>query len=121
MVFISLESLQSFVIKLNVEGKAVTPFLNQLIKESFYFSNLYDQAAQGKSSDAEFMIDTGLYPLGGGSVFVRRPDNTFKAIPQILEEYQSVVFHGNERWFWNRDHVYDSMGYERFFPREIMW
>ncbi|RDY70638.1 LTA synthase family protein [Halobacillus trueperi] len=115
IVFIGLESVQNFVLDLEVDGQEVTPFLNKIKDESFYFSNLYEQTAQGKSSDAEFMIDTGLYPLDGGSVFVRRPDNAFHGLPEILGNYQSAVFHGNERSFWNRTEMYDTLGYDRFF------
>ncbi|WP_258871944.1 LTA synthase family protein [Virgibacillus dokdonensis] len=97
VVFISLESTQNFVINQKVNGKEITPFLNELIQDSFYFNNIYDQAAQGKTSDAEFMINTGLYPLPSGSVFVRRPNNEFQSLPHILREangYTAAAFHG---------------------------
>lgn len=114
---ISLESLQEFVINREIDGKEMTPFLNQLIKESYYFPNFYHQTAQGKTSDAEFMIDNGLYPLSGGSVFVRRPQNEFYSLPHILSEkgYYSAVFHSNTGTFWNREVMYESLGYDRFF------
>ena len=81
-----------------VNGKEVTPFLNDLIKDSFYFNQIYDQTAQGKTSDAELMIDTSLYPLASGSIFVRRTENTYDSLTHILKEnrdYYSAVFHGN--------------------------
>ncbi|WP_281975324.1 LTA synthase family protein [Halobacillus litoralis] len=115
VVFIALESVQDFVIDLKVDGREVTPFLNRIKQESFYFSNIYEQTAQGKSSDAEFMIDTGLYPLDGGSVFVRRPKYTYHGLPELLENYQANIFHGNERTFWNRDEMYASLGYDHFY------
>lgn len=121
IVFISLESMQDFVINQQVNGEEVTPFLNELIKESFYFNQVYDQTAQGKTSDAEFMVDTSLYPLASGSVFVRRPDNTFHSLPHILQEegdYYAATFHGNVDTFWNRDVMYESLGYDRFFSKD---
>jgi len=118
VVFITLESVQNFVIDAEVKGEPVTPFLNQLKEESLYFSNLYDQASQGKSSDAEFMVDTGLYPLDGGSVFVRRPNNTFNGLPELLKDYQTTVFHGNVRTFWNREQMYESLGYDQFISKQ---
>jgi lipoteichoic acid synthase len=121
VILISMESTQNFVINKNVEGKEITPFLNSLVKDSFYFDQIYDQTAQGKTSDSEFMIDTGLYPLASGSVFVRNPENKFKSMPHILknkDDYYSAVFHGNDASFWNRDVMYDSLGYDRFFSKQ---
>ncbi|WP_077704831.1 LTA synthase family protein [Virgibacillus dokdonensis] len=121
VVFISLESTQNFVVNQKVNGKEITPFLNELIQDSFYFNNIYDQAAQGKTSDAEFMINTGLYPLPSGSVFVRRPNNEFQSLPHILREangYTAAAFHGNDASFWNRDDMYQSLGFDRFFSKK---
>ncbi|WP_409305177.1 LTA synthase family protein [Peribacillus sp. SCS-155] len=120
LILISMESMQNFVMNRELDGQEITPFLNGLIKESFYFSQIYDQTAQGKTSDAEFMIDAGLYPLSSGSVFVRRPDNTFNSLPKILEahgNYYSASFHGNDPEFWNRQNMYQSLGYDRFYSK----
>nr|WP_309098688.1 LTA synthase family protein [Fredinandcohnia onubensis] len=121
VVLITLESTQDFVINQKVNGEEVTPFLNELIKDSFYFNQIYDQTAQGKTSDAEFMIDTSLYPLSSGSVFVRRPENTYYSLPHILKEnsnYYVAAFHGNVSTFWNRDVMYKSLGYDRYFSMD---
>ncbi|WP_100012369.1 LTA synthase family protein [Lentibacillus sediminis] len=120
VVMVSMESTQNFVINQTVNGEEITPFLNDLIHESFYFPNIYDQTAQGKTSDTEFMVDTGLYPLSSGSVFVRRPENEFNSLPHILNEdsgYTAASFHGNDREFWNREEMYQSLGYEEFFSK----
>ncbi|WP_121613357.1 LTA synthase family protein [Mesobacillus foraminis] len=121
LVLISMESTQNFVINQKVDGEEITPFLNSLIKDSFYFDSIYDQTAQGKTSDSEFMIDTGLYPLSSGSVFVRKPENVFHSLPKILKEegnYYSSVFHGNDSTFWNREQMYKSLGYDKFFSKK---
>lgn len=120
LVLISMESTQDFVINQKVNGEEITPFLNKLVKESYYFNQIYDQTAQGKTSDSEFMIDTGLYPLSGGSVFVRRPENTFHSLPEILKvngNYYAASFHGNDPSFWNREQMYATLGYDRFFSK----
>ncbi|MDG5472689.1 LTA synthase family protein [Jeotgalibacillus sp. ET6] len=121
VVLISLESTQEFVINQKVNGEELTPFLNRLVEESYYFSSIYDQTAQGKTSDSEFMIDTGLYPMESGAVFVRKAENEFIALPHILEEkgdYYSAVFHGNDSTFWNRENMYESLGYDHFYSKE---
>ncbi|AIF43084.1 LTA synthase family protein [Virgibacillus sp. SK37] len=121
LVLVSLESTQNFVINEKINGEEITPFLNELAKESYYFSNIYDQTAQGKTSDAEFMIDTGLYPLPSGSVNVRRPENHFESLPKVLKrtgDYKIFAFHGNDASFWNRDQMYQSLGYDRYFSKK---
>lgn len=120
LVLISMESTQNFVINQRVNGEEITPFLNDLIKDSIYFDSVYDQTAQGKTSDAEFMVDTSLYPLPSGSVFVRKPDNIFHSLPYLLKTkggYYNTIFHGNDASFWNREQMYDSLGYDRYFSK----
>src|SRR5699024_8757707 len=78
IILVSLESTQNFVIGRKVNGEEVTPFLNKLIKHSYYFDHFYHQTEQGKTSDAEFLIDNSLYPLPSGSVFVRYPENEYQ-------------------------------------------
>ncbi|MFS0785736.1 LTA synthase family protein [Shouchella sp. 1P09AA] len=122
VVFISLESVQNFVIQQENNGEELTPFLNRLLAESFYFPNIYDQTAQGKSSDMEFMLDTGFYPLSSGSAFVRSYTNTFQSLPRILEQhngYTSAAFHANDATFWNRELMYEALGYHHFFSKEM--
>ncbi|PIB65619.1 hypothetical protein AOA60_03020, partial [Pseudomonas sp. 2822-17] len=69
VVVVSLESVESFVIGETMNGEEITPFLNELIEDSFYFENFYYQTGQGKTSDAEFLINNSSYPLGRGAVF----------------------------------------------------
>lgn len=121
VVYISLESLQDFVINYKMpDGQEVTPFLNSLTKggnNTVYFNNFFHQTGQGKTSDAEFMMENSLFPLNQGSVFTMKAQNTYEASPAILSSrgYETVAFHGNNKTFWNRDEMYKSLGYERFF------
>lgn len=131
VVYIHLESMQQFLIDLemteeNGETRAVTPFLNELYHstDSYSFSNFFHQTAQGKTSDAELLIDNSLFGLPQGSAFTQLgSDNTFQAGPQILKPlgYSSAVFHGNVGSFWDRDNVYKSMGYDYFFSSETSY
>lgn len=117
VILISLESFQNWLINYEVEGQPVTPFLNQLIGESYYFNNFYHQTGQGKTSDAEFLIDNSLYPLPSGAVFTTNAQNKYHALPEILKDngYTTASLHGNNKSFWNRDLMYQALGYEHFF------
>ncbi|MBK5483955.1 LTA synthase family protein [Peribacillus sp. TH16] len=117
VILVSLESTQSFVINKTVNGEEITPFLNKFIKESYYFDNFYHQTGQGKTSDSEFIIENSLYPLGRGAVFFTHAQNEYKATPEILKEngYYTASLHANNKSFWNRDLMYESLGYQRFY------
>lgn len=122
VIYVSMESLQTFIIDYELNGQEVTPFLNSLVrdKETFYFDNLFHQTGQGKTSDAEFMMDTSLFPMSQGSVFVNKAQNTYQAMSGILKNkgYTSATFHGNYKTFWNRNEIYKSFGYDYFFDAE---
>lgn len=122
VIYVSLESLQSFIIDYKLDGQEVTPFLNSLTRDpnTFYFKNVFHQTSQGKTSDAEFLMENSLYPMSQGSVFINKAQNTFHATPAILKGYgyNSAVFHGNYKTFWNRNVMYKALGYDRFFDAE---
>ncbi|MEW4354153.1 LTA synthase family protein [Streptococcus pneumoniae] len=123
--YIHLESFQQFLIdyKLTADGKEyeVTPFLNSIYhsNSTFAFPNVFNQVKAGKTSDAETMIETGLFGLNQGSFMVNYGGtNTQQAAPFILSQqgYQSsAVFHGNAGSFWNRNTTYKQWGYNYFF------
>ncbi|MCM3595917.1 LTA synthase family protein [Metabacillus idriensis] len=119
VIYISLESLQTFAIDYKINGEEVTPFLNSLTKDknTLYFDNFFHQTGQGKTSDAEFMVENSLFPLPQGAVFTTKAENTYQAAPAILDQkgYSTAVLHGNYKSFWNRDVMYKSLGYEQFF------
>ncbi|WP_413358475.1 LTA synthase family protein [Bacillus subtilis] len=117
VILVSLESTQSFVINEKLNGEEITPFLNDFIKQSYNFNNVYHQTGQGKTSDSEFIVDNSMYPLGRGAVFFTNAGNQYMAAPEILKNsgYYSAVLHANNKSFWNRDLMYDSFGYDSFF------
>ncbi len=123
VIFISAESVQTFVINNQLHGEEITPFLNSLInhEDTFYFENFYHQTSQGKTSDSEFITENSLYPLSGGAVFFTHAQNDYHAMPEILksEDYESFVFHANTNTFWNRNQMYDSFLIEQFYDKDF--
>lgn len=122
IIFISAESIQSFVIDNEVNGEVVTPFLNNLIKDkdTYYFDNFYHQTEQGKTSDSEFITENSLYPASRGAVFFTHGQNEFQAMPELLEEkdYTTAVLHANDKSFWNREQMYENLHIDEFFDKE---
>ncbi|HZG71449.1 MAG TPA: LTA synthase family protein, partial [Chondromyces sp.] len=119
VIYVHLESIQEFIINYKLNGQEVTPFLNSLTRDqnTFYFDNFFHQTGQGKTADAEFMLENSLFGLPQGSAFSMKGHNTYQAAPAILDQqgYTSAVFHGNTKSFWNRDEIYKSFGFDKFF------
>lgn len=117
VIVVVLESVESFVIGETLNGEEITPFLNELIEESFYFENFYYQTGQGKTSDSEFIINNSLHALDRGAVFLTHFDNEYRALPRTLKEYgyYTAVFHANDETFYNRDVMYPNLGYEQYY------
>jgi len=122
VIFINAESLQQFVINNEVNGEEVTPFLNSLVEDedTYYFDNFYEQTGQGNTSDSEFLVENSLYPLSRGAVFFTHGGNEYHALPEIIKEegYTSAVLHSNNKSFWNRDGMYESLNIEHFYGEE---
>ncbi|WP_409302575.1 LTA synthase family protein [Peribacillus sp. SCS-155] len=119
VIYLHLESMQNFIINYKLNGEEVTPFLNSLAgsKDFMYFDNFFHQTGQGKTADAEFMLENSLFGLPQGAAFTTQAQNTYQAAPAILGQrgYTSAVFHGNYKSFWNRDKIYKSLGFDKFF------
>ncbi|WP_251717836.1 LTA synthase family protein [Lactobacillus agrestimuris] len=122
VLIIHLESFQQFLIGYKWKGKEVTPNLNKIYhaKDTISFDNFFNQVGQGKTSDAEMMLENSIYGLQSGSAMSSYgTSNTFESAPAILhqkEGYTTAVMHGGEGSFWNRNNAYKSFGYQYFMP-----
>lgn len=116
LIVVQVESLQAFAIDLRLGGEELTPRLNRLIAESLYFPNCYSQTASGNSSDAEFMLNVSLYPAASGVAFVRFAQNRFPSLAALLKRhgYAALAFHGDRPGFWNRNHMYRALSFDRY-------
>ncbi|ANU17827.1 hypothetical protein BBI11_12645 [Planococcus maritimus] len=117
VIVLQVEALQNFVMNREVNGEEITPNLNRLARENLYFQNFYEQTALGRTSDAEFLLNTSLYPTAEGSAYMLYAENTFDALPGILKEqgYGTNVFHPYKPSFWNRYIIYPQLGIDRFY------
>jgi phosphoglycerol transferase MdoB-like AlkP superfamily enzyme len=104
LIAIQVESLENFVIGQKIYGQEITPNLNRLLKNSLYFSNIYEQNNGGTSSDADLMINTSLLPVRERMTFFRFPDTEYNSLPKLLGDigYETFSTHaeygGNYAW-----------------------
>lgn len=129
VIYVQLESFQQFLIDYQLEDEngefhEVTPFINSLFhnQDSYSFENFYHQVGQGKTADAEMLVENSLFGSYQGGAFTQYGTaNTFQSASQILRSeagYTSAMFHGNTGSFWNRDNTYKSFGVDYFFDDE---
>ncbi len=120
IIFVHMESMQSFLMNLSFNGEEVTPNLNKLSKEGMFFTNFYPQVSTGTSSDTEFTLLTGLMPASSGTVFVSYYDRTYFTLPKYLKDqgYYTFSMHGNLSSMWNRNKAHPSLGYEGMYFNE---
>ncbi|MFS0722948.1 LTA synthase family protein [Paenibacillus sp. 1P07SE] len=119
VIMVQAEAIQSFMIGRSFGGQTITPYLNELIESSAYFPDFYHQAAQGRTSDADFAANCSLQPLPTGSVFIRYAQHEYSCLPGILrdEGYATGVYHAYDGGFWNRNVMYNNMGYVKYYNR----
>ncbi|MBW7457667.1 LTA synthase family protein, partial [Paenibacillus sepulcri] len=120
VIMIQLEAFQNFLIGQKINGQEVTPNMNKLLEESMYFKNFYHQTAQGRTSDADLAANISLQPLPSGSVFIRFAQNTFDSMSAMLKDngYETRVFHAYDGGFWNRNAMYSTMSYDKFYSKK---
>lgn len=120
VIILQLESFQTSVIGQKINGQELTPNLNRLRNDMLYFPNFYHQTHEGRTSDAEFVVNSSLHPVKSGSVYTQYADNEFDALPELLKlsGYDTAAMHAFEKDFWNRNDFYNKIGFSQFFSKE---
>lgn len=115
LLIIQVESLENFVINQKINGREITPNLNKLLANSFYFSNFYEQVNNGTSVDADLMTNTSVYPVRTGATFFRFPFNTYNSLPILLQGmgYSTTAIHPDKGSYWNWVPALTSIGFEK--------
>ncbi|MBB3110699.1 phosphoglycerol transferase MdoB-like AlkP superfamily enzyme [Paenibacillus phyllosphaerae] len=121
VIVIQMEAFQSFLIGLKIDGQEVTPNLNKLAKDNFYFPHFFQQVGQGNTSDAEFVVNTSFYIPPNGAATMRYADKVLPSMPRLFEAngYESLTFHTNDASFWNRKNLYDALGFTQYYDKSF--
>ncbi len=120
VIMIQVESLSSFVINQTVNGKEITPTLNDLSNTSRYFPNERFIIGAGHTSDTDFVVNSSYFPMSDASVFVRYGNSDFSGLPKKLVQngYSANVYHAYKRDFWNRSQAFKSLGYQEYYAQD---
>ncbi|MBR5663043.1 MAG: LTA synthase family protein [Bacilli bacterium] len=120
VIFVHMESIQTFLMDYKFNGEEVLPTVNKLASEGMFFENFYPQISTGTSSDTEFTLLTSLMPAASGTVFVSYYNRTYNTIPKYLKDlgYTTFSMHGNHASMWNRSKVHPKLGYQKMYFEE---
>lgn len=119
LIVVQLESFQNFLIGMELGGREVTPVLNELLSQSFYFPNVYQQIGQGNTSDAEFIMNTSFYPPPKKAASQVYGSKRLPSLPRLLSTkgYETMTLHTNDVTFWNRSELYPALGFDRYYDK----
>lgn len=115
LIVIQVESLENFVINKTIDGKEITPNINKLLENAYYFNNYFEQTLNGTTSDGTFVSNTSMLPVIRGSVNFDYPNNTYNSLPKILERngYSTVTMHPEKGSYWNWKTSELSIGFQK--------
>ncbi|WP_019908780.1 LTA synthase family protein [Paenibacillus sp. HW567] len=119
VIVVQMEAFQNFPLHQSLEGQELTPVLNRLAGEGYYFPHVYQQIGAGNTSDAEFMSNTSIYPIASLAMSTGFGDRVLPSLPRLLEAkgYEAYTFHVNKVGFWNRNELYPALGFSGYYDK----
>lgn len=113
VVLVIVESLNSSALDMTVNGKPALPFLRSLAEREGTMTarRVVAQTGPGRSSDGQFMYNTGLLPIPGEAVAMRFPDARYPSLSRALG-MRCVEFNPSPPHLWNHKEISESLGSE---------
>ena len=120
LVLFIVESLHTWPIGMEVDGREVTPVLNNLVKGDgvIYAPHVLFQTSHGHSSDAHFIYNTGLLPLRDGVVAVNWGNGPYPTLAAALEGYDCREIICTPGVNWNQTMTARTYGFETLYTRD---
>lgn len=117
LVLIVVESLHTWPIGMEVEGREVTPTLNRLISAegTIFAPHVLFQTGHGHSSDAHFIYNTGLLPLRDDVVAVYYGDGPYPSLAAALKGYDCRMLVCDDKGYWNQAVTSQSYGFDTLY------
>jgi phosphoglycerol transferase MdoB-like AlkP superfamily enzyme len=117
IIVVQVEALNTMVMEKKFEGHEITPNLNRVLDESWYFPNAYSQTGIGNTADAEFIMNASLYAPRSQAAPVAYPDREIPALPRLLgaQGYDTFTMHPNRVAYWNRKELYSALGFAGYY------
>lgn len=116
IVFVFLESFESWPIEKSIEGQEITPNINRWLKDSttFFAPNVVTQVGNGRSIDSQLLNLAGMLPMQNEVYAMTHSDNRYFTIPKALKELEpqtrSYILTGDKATTWNQVRVAKAFG-----------
>lgn len=125
---IQAESLQTFVLEMmykeNNENKYVMPYMQKLLEDdnAFCFKNAYTVVGLGNTSDAEFAVNSGLFPVGDLTIAWEANDKAFtiqNIASTLSDNYVKKSYNPTVEKFYAHRFVHENFySFNRFYGIE---
>ena len=118
VILILVESLETFPLNMTLNNHEITPFFNSLCRDSsiLYIPQIISQVSGGRSSDAQLLYNTGLFPLKHGAA-CHLNGIKYKSIVSALKEERNfndcITIHSYSPSFWNQTLFSEMLGYDK--------
>lgn len=121
VIIIQMEAFQNFLIDMKLDGQEVTPNMNKLVRDSYYFPNFFQQVGQGNTSDSEFVVNTSFYVPKYDAATMVYANKQLPSMPKTFAAngYQTATFHTNDVLFWNRNNLYKALGWQKYYDDDF--
>lgn len=122
-VLILCESLENWVLNLEVQGKEITPNLNRLLADSstFFAPHIISQVGAGRSIDGQLLINAGLLPMNTGVYSMGYPNNAYNTLTKAFASERatkSYLLTVDKPSVWNQEAVANSFGFDTIISRD---
>jgi phosphoglycerol transferase MdoB-like AlkP superfamily enzyme len=121
VIIVQVESLNGFLINKKYGGHEITPNLNKLITQSWYWPNSFSETGLGNTADAEFIVNTSLFAPQGQAATVKYENRVVPGLPRVLGGlgYTSFTMHPNKVLYWNRKQLYKGLGFTTYYDASL--
>lgn len=122
-IVILCESLESWVLEREYEGKEITPNLNALLKETntLYAPHVLTQVKGGRSIDAQLLLYTGLLPITNGAYSTKYPDSHYPSFIKAFKDWgkgKAYSMTVDKQITWNQNIVARDFGIDSLIAKE---
>lgn len=120
VILLVVESLNSWAVNMQIDGRDVAPTLKNLCKDSTSLVSLTmkSQVKNGRSSDGIFMYNTGLLPLNTKVAANSYGNATYPTLCKALSNYDSFYACCDEPSLWNVKNMAKTYGYSSFYCKD---
>lgn len=123
VILLVVESLNSWVIDLKINGREVTPTLNALCRDTEHNMvslKMKAQVKNGRSSDGIFIYNTGLLPLTTQVVANTYEDVPYPTLAKAMGGHDRFYVCCDDPTLWNVEKISKTYGYSDFYGKDLI-